>query len=69
MSPRNSRATALTASMAEAVCEGTPSIWATMRLSQSQMAQEKSCTSAKMGEMEVLIMVMPISALMVSRRL
>ena len=61
--------TARTDSMAEAVWEGTPSTWETMRLFQSQMAQEKSCTSAKMGEMEVLIMVMPISRLMVSRRL
>ena len=55
--------------MTEAVCDGTPSIWATMRLAQSQMAQEKSCTSAKMGEMEVLIIVIPISWLIVSRRL
>jgi parvulin-like peptidyl-prolyl isomerase len=35
----------------------------------SQMAQEKSCTSAKIGEMEVLIIVIPISWLIVSRRL
>ena len=55
--------------MAEAVWEGTPSIWATIRLSQSQMAQEKSWTSANIGEMEVLIIVMPISWLMVRSRL
>ena len=36
---------------------------------QSQMAQEKSWTSAKIGEMEVLIMVITISWLMVRRRL
>ena len=69
MSSPNSRLIALAASMTEAVCEGTPSIWATIRLAQSQMAQEKSCTSAKMGEMEVLIIVIPISWLIVSRRL
>jgi N-methylhydantoinase B/oxoprolinase/acetone carboxylase alpha subunit len=52
----------------EAVCDGTPSTWATMRGAQSQMAHEKSCTSAKMGEREVRIIVMPISLLIVPRR-
>ena len=32
------------------------------------MAHEKSCTSAKMGEREVRIIVMPISSLIVPNR-
>ena len=55
------RVTAFTDSIADAVWEGTPSTWDTILSFQSQMAQEKSCTSANMGEMDVLIMVMPIS--------
>src|SRR5574337_1854615 len=64
MSPAKRSAMDLAAIIDEAVWEGMPSSCATMRGTQSQMAQEKSWTSANICDREVRIMVMPISRLM-----